>query len=224
MGVPRAVQASPRPSMAWENCHITSGFSGLPKLRQLVAAMGRAPDAATLRAASATACMAPTLGLRKHQRPLPSVERARARRTPFFSDSLMRTTAASLAPGPARVLVRTLVSYCSVIQRLEAIAGEARSFFKKLLASPAIASKRWITEQYDTSVRTNTLAGPGASDAAVVRIKESEKNGPNGKTMRALALSTDGNGRWCQLNPKMGAMHAVAEAARNVATSGARPI
>jgi len=96
--------------------------------------------------------------------------------------------------------------------------------FKKLLASPAIASKRWITEQYDTMVRTNTLAGPGASDAAVVRIKESEKEGPDGKTMRALALATDGNGRWCQLNPKVGAMHAVAEAARNVATSGARPI
>jgi phosphoribosylformylglycinamidine synthase II len=92
--------------------------------------------------------------------------------------------------------------------------------FKKLLASLTIASKRWITEQYDTSVRTNTLAGPGASDAAVVRIKESEKNG----VMRALALSTDGNGRWCFLNPKVGAMHAVAEAARNVAASGARPI
>jgi phosphoribosylformylglycinamidine synthase II len=96
--------------------------------------------------------------------------------------------------------------------------------FKKLLASPAIASKRWITEQYDSSVRTNTLAGPGASDAAVVRIKESEKEGPNGKTMKALALATDGNGRWCQLNPKLGAMHAIAEAARNVAASGARPI
>src|SRR6266480_3486456 len=83
--------------------------------------------------------------------------------------------------------------------------------FKKLLASPAIASKRWITEQYDTSVRTNTLAGPGASDAAIVRIKESEKNGPDGKkTMRGLALATDGNGRWCHLNPRMGAMHAVA--------------
>src|SRR5438309_1257453 len=81
--------------------------------------------------------------------------------------------------------------------------------FKKLLASPAIASKRWITEQYDTMVRTNTLAGPGASDAAVERIKESEKDGPDGKTMRALALATDGNGRWCQLNPKVGAMQAV---------------
>src|SRR5215467_11352711 len=92
--------------------------------------------------------------------------------------------------------------------------------FKKLLASPAIASKLWITEQYDTSVRTNTLAGPGVSAAAVVRIKESEKNG----FMKALALATDGNGRWCLLNPKLGAMHAVAEAARNVAASGARPI
>ncbi len=85
----------------------------------------------------------------------------------------------------------------------------------KLLAAPTIASKRWITEQYDSMVRTNTLAGPEVSDAAVVRIKETD---------RALALSTDGNGRWCQLNPKVGAMHAVAEAARNVATSGARPI
>ena len=64
-------------------------------------------------------------------------------------------------------------------------------------------------------VRTNTLAVPGAGDAAVVRIKG---------TKRALALATDGNGRWCQLNPRLGAMHAVAEAARNVACSGARPI
>jgi phosphoribosylformylglycinamidine synthase len=92
--------------------------------------------------------------------------------------------------------------------------------FVKLLSSPAIASKRWITEQYDTSVRTNTLAGPGASDAAVVRIKDPK----TGVVKRALALSTDGNGRWCQLNPRVGAMHAVAEAARNVAASGARPI
>jgi phosphoribosylformylglycinamidine synthase len=104
-----------------------------------------------------------------------------------------------------------------------AFAPEGTNFtanFVKLLASPAIASKRWITEQYDTSVRTNTLAGPGASDAAVVRIKDPKTN----KVKRALALSTDGNGRWCQLNPRMGAMHAVAEAARNVAASGARPI
>ncbi len=87
--------------------------------------------------------------------------------------------------------------------------------FLELLASPTIASKGWITEQYDTMVRTNTLAGPGASDAAVVRVKE---------TKRALALATDGNGRWSHLDPRVGAMHAVAEAARNVAASGARPI
>jgi phosphoribosylformylglycinamidine synthase subunit PurL len=92
--------------------------------------------------------------------------------------------------------------------------------FVKMLSSPAIASKRWITEQYDTSVRTNTLAGPGASDAAVIRIKDPE----TGIVKRALALATDGNGRWCQLNPRVGAMHAVAEAARNVAASGARPM
>ncbi|HXT86391.1 MAG TPA: phosphoribosylformylglycinamidine synthase subunit PurL [Verrucomicrobiae bacterium] len=87
--------------------------------------------------------------------------------------------------------------------------------FRKLLASPAIASKRWVFGQYDYMVRTNTRVAPGAGDAAVVRIKG---------TNRALALSTDGNGRWCQLAPRLGAMHAVAEAARNVACSGARPV
>jgi phosphoribosylformylglycinamidine synthase II len=87
--------------------------------------------------------------------------------------------------------------------------------FKKLLGSPTIASKNWITEQYDSMVRTNTRFGPGAGDAALLRLKE---------TKRGLALSTDGNGRWCFLNPRVGAMHAVAEAARNVACSGAKPI
>ena len=99
--------------------------------------------------------------------------------------------------------------------RFSAQGTDLAANFVKLLGSPTIASKRWITEQYDSMVRTNTLAGPGASDAAVVRIKE---------TKRALALSTDGNGRWCYLDPKVGAMHAVAEAARNAAASGARPI
>jgi phosphoribosylformylglycinamidine synthase subunit PurL len=86
---------------------------------------------------------------------------------------------------------------------------------RRLLASPTIASKNWITEQYDSMVRTNTCVGPGAGDAAVIRLKESK---------RALALSTDGNGRWGFLNPRLGAMHAVAEAARNVACTGARPV
>jgi len=87
--------------------------------------------------------------------------------------------------------------------------------FRALLASPAIASKRWIWEQYDYMVRTNTLEGPGAGDAAVVRIKG---------TKRALALASDGNGRWCRLDPFVGAQLAVAEAARNVACSGAKPM
>jgi phosphoribosylformylglycinamidine synthase subunit PurL len=87
--------------------------------------------------------------------------------------------------------------------------------FRRLLASPDVASKEWITEQYDSMVRTNTCVGPGAGDAAVLRLKE---------TKRALAIKTDGNGRWCFLSPRLGAMHAVAEAARNVACTGARPI
>ena len=87
--------------------------------------------------------------------------------------------------------------------------------FRVLLRSPAIASKRWIWEQYDYMVRTNTVESPGAGDAAVVRIKG---------TKRALALSSDGNGRWCRLDPFVGAKLAVAEAARNVACSGAKPM
>src|SRR5690242_12210782 len=86
--------------------------------------------------------------------------------------------------------------------------------FRRLLAAPTIASKRWIFEQYDHMVRTNTTVFPGAADAAVLRLKG---------TTRALALATDGKGRWCALDPRAGAMHAVAEAARNVAAVGARP-
>jgi phosphoribosylformylglycinamidine synthase len=84
----------------------------------------------------------------------------------------------------------------------------------RLLSSPSIANKRWIHRQYDSTVRTNTMVGPG-SDAAVVRVKGTKK---------ALALSTDGNGRYCWLDPFEGARLAVAEACRNVAASGAVPI
>ena len=98
---------------------------------------------------------------------------------------------------------------------LAAIGADLSGNFSRLLASPTIASKRWITQQYDSMVQTNTTFGPGAGDAAVLRLKESK---------RALALATDGNGRWGFLAPRLGAMHAVAEAARNVACSGARPI
>ena len=84
----------------------------------------------------------------------------------------------------------------------------------KLLASPNLASKQHVYRQYDHMVRTNTAVLPGA-DAAVVRIKE---------TRRALAMSLDGNGRYCAANPREGAKHIVAEAARNVVCVGARPL
>ncbi len=85
----------------------------------------------------------------------------------------------------------------------------------KLLQSPNIASKRWIFEQYDTSVRTNTIAGPGPTDAAVVRLKGTNK---------ALSMKTDCNGRYVYLNPRKGGQIAVAEAARNVVCSGGKPM
>jgi len=84
----------------------------------------------------------------------------------------------------------------------------------QLLSTPGISSKRWIYRQFDYMVRTNTivLAGLGA---AVVRVKG---------TNRALAMSVDGNGRFCQLDPRQGARLAVAEASRNVACAGGEPI
>jgi phosphoribosylformylglycinamidine synthase subunit PurL len=86
---------------------------------------------------------------------------------------------------------------------------------KRLLASPNICGKRWVWQQYDHMVQTNTVEAPGAGDAGVIRIKGSQ---------RGLAMALDGNGRWCYLDPRLGAMHAVAEAARKVACSGAIPV
>jgi phosphoribosylformylglycinamidine synthase len=85
---------------------------------------------------------------------------------------------------------------------------------EQLLSSPTIASKAWAHRQYDTTVRTNTVIGPGG-DAAVVRVRGTDK---------ALALKTDCNGRYVQLDPHVGARIAVCEAARNVACTGARPM
>ncbi len=83
-----------------------------------------------------------------------------------------------------------------------------------MLGSPNICNKDWVYNQYDSMVRTNTAVGPG-SDAAVMRIR---------KTRKAIALTTDCNGRYCYLNPRLGAQQAVAEAARNVVCSGAKPV
>jgi phosphoribosylformylglycinamidine (FGAM) synthase-like enzyme len=130
---------------------------------------------------------------------------------------------------------------------------------KKLLACENVCSKRWIHEQYDSMVQTNTVAGPGG-EAGVMRIKgtgsreqgsgvrdqgsgardqgsgvrdqgsgvrdqgsEVRGQGPEIRE-HGLAMALDGNGRWCALDPKLGAMHAVAEAARKVACTGATPI
>src|SRR5262249_61288838 len=83
----------------------------------------------------------------------------------------------------------------------------------ELLGSPTIASKEWAFRQYDQQVGVNTLVLPG-SDAAVLRVKG---------TPRAIAVSTDGNGRQVFLDPRIGAAMAVGEAARNVSCSGGRP-
>jgi len=94
-------------------------------------------------------------------------------------------------------------------------AGDLTDNLKRLLASPNICGKRWVWQQYDHMVQTNTVEGPGAGDAGVIRIKGSQ---------RGLAMALDGNGRWCYLDPQLGAMHAVADATRNVACSGATPV
>jgi len=100
--------------------------------------------------------------------------------------------------------------------RMESIPvpSDMNSALLELLASPNIASKRWVYEQYDTSVRTNTAMGPG-SDAAVIRVKGTDK---------ALSVKTDCNGRYVYLNPRRGGSIAVAEAARNVVCSGGEPL
>jgi len=107
---------------------------------------------------------------------------------------------------------------------------------KKLLASANICDKRWVFEQYDSMVQTNTVQGPGG-EAGVMRIKTKDepfiasgKKSATGdsqaeaKAQRGLAMSLAGNGRWSYLDPKLGAMHAVAEAARKVACTGATPV
>jgi phosphoribosylformylglycinamidine synthase len=93
-------------------------------------------------------------------------------------------------------------------------APDETTALARLLASPNLCGKRWITEQYDWSVRTNTVIGPGG-DAAVLRVKG---------TSRGLAMTADVNPRYVAADPEKGAAHAVAEAALNLACVGARPL
>jgi phosphoribosylformylglycinamidine synthase len=92
---------------------------------------------------------------------------------------------------------------------------DVTSTLLRLIASPNLCSKHWIYEQYDTTVRTNTIARPERRDAAIVRVKG---------TGRALALTSDVNPAYCYLDPYEGGKQAVAEAARNIAASGGRPV
>jgi phosphoribosylformylglycinamidine synthase II len=109
-------------------------------------------------------------------------------------------------------------AYLAEVQRLEldalSVRLDANDALRAIAGSPSVASKRWAYTQYDHMVQTNTINLPGLG-AGVVRIKG---------TGRALAMSVDGNGRYCYLDPRRGAMLAVAEAARNVACAGARPL
>ncbi len=115
----------------------------------------------------------------------------RPARRPRYLDRVQRLSARALAGGPAPAAA-----------------------LLKLLAGPNLCSKRWVWEQYDHMVRTNTVLLPGAG-AAVLRLKH---------TRKAVAVSMDGNGRYVYLDPRAGGRLTVAEAARNVAVTGAKPL
>jgi phosphoribosylformylglycinamidine synthase len=120
------------------------------------------------------------------------------------------------APAYQRPAVRP--ANLDEVQRLDVASitepKDLGATLKQLLAAPNIASKEWIFRQYDHFVRGNTVVAPGA-DAAVIRVKHTKKG---------LALTVDGNSRYCYLDPYVGGVIAVAEAARNLACVGARPI
>jgi phosphoribosylformylglycinamidine synthase len=99
-------------------------------------------------------------------------------------------------------------------------ASEVEPTLRKLLAAPTIASKRWIFEQYDGTVRSNTLLQQGRGDAGIIRVKDEQGR----DTGKAVAVKSDCNGRFAYLDPFWGAAHAVVEACRNVSCVGAEPI
>src|ERR1700734_954696 len=116
--------------------------------------------------------------------------------------------------NPPPEVLEQLTFFEETLSGTTASATNYADELRALLASSNICSKNWIHEQYDSMVQTNTVEGPGG-EAGVMRIKG---------TTRGLAMALDGNERWCYLDPKLGASHAVAEAARKVACSGATPV
>lgn len=126
--------------------------------------------------------------------------------------------ASSLAQGPVYHRPSERPPYIDEVQSMDpgafAPPEDLAGALMTVLGSPNICSRRWVFEQYDHMVRLNTVLLPGG-DAAVLRLKDSEKG---------LALSCDCNGRYCYLDPRMGAQAAVAESGRNVACTGAKPV
>ncbi len=128
----------------------------------------------------------------------------------------------NVANVPARALADEAPIYSRPIRHRESkypefrgdVPSDFNSVARRILALPTVASKNWVYRQYDHMVRTNTLTMPGTATPAV-RIKESSVN---------LALSVDGNARFCELDPFEGAQIAVAESARNVVCAGAKPV
>ncbi len=112
------------------------------------------------------------------------------------------------APGPARLAERNLPAQAPVDR------GAFAAELLRLVAHPTLASKRWIAEQYDSTVQGATVLGSGG-EAAVIWVPEAQ---------RAVALTVEGNSRLCRLHPRHGAMHIVAEGVRNLACVGARPL
>ena len=103
---------------------------------------------------------------------------------------------------------------------------DLKSIALDLLASPNIASKRWVSEQYDSMVRTNNMSTNAPSDAALVLLKEAGSRDTDKGPLssgRALAVTVDCNGRYVHADPQTGAMIAVSEAARNIACTGGEP-
>jgi phosphoribosylformylglycinamidine synthase len=147
------------------------------------------------------------------------------RRGKEFGKEVLASVPAEFLTGKAPVNIRPTAepAYFQELRKSDCSRlrdhGDWTGLLKKLLASPNIASKRWIYGQYDSTVRTNTVLRPG-SDAAVLRLPSSKKGGP----VKGMAVATDCNSRYAYLNPRRGGAIAVAEAARNVAATGAKPL
>lgn len=119
--------------------------------------------------------------------------------------------------APVYYLPTKEASYFKPFQEMAPYAPQVDNYgetLKQLLQQPTIASKKWIYEQFDSEARGNTIAGPGAG-AAVVQIGDQDK---------AIAITADCNSRYIYLDPETGGKIAIAEAARNIVCSGARPL